>query len=400
VPTGLTHVATVSFLASRAAPSLQFFFALGGGIALARSAAERGARTGYGVALASMLQTVAVMGPARVNAPLTQAITAPMMGRLQARGVRPLTEFVACLALRLVHYAVLLAAFIFVILGGLDEFTGSYETLTGWLGIVPQGPAAALAVTAASQTLWAIFFSAVQVAAYRRALGNWPDVEPRAGTGLPASAPAERGSGRFDPRAIVLAALLASALLLASTSWPLLLGVAAWLVPAWLLCRPDNDAIPLGLALAGLLAFAALTGGLLSGAGLELTLRRVLRAVLLVAVATWMRAAAGPGGLRETFRRALRRLRALPAMREAAALMEGLDPGPRLIAAGRAAVDRFSDVPLRPIPLADAVIAWVAAESADFRPGAGPARTSLRLRAPDALLVVLTLTPALALTGA
>ena len=86
---GLTHVATVSFLASRAAPSLQFFFALGGGIALARAAHGRGARTGYGTALASMLQTVAVMGPARINAPLTQAITAPMMGRLQARGARP-----------------------------------------------------------------------------------------------------------------------------------------------------------------------------------------------------------------------------------------------------------------------------------------------------------------------
>jgi len=64
-PTGLTHVATVSFLASRAAPSLQFFFALGGGIALARAARTRGARVGYGAALASMLQTVAVMGPAR-----------------------------------------------------------------------------------------------------------------------------------------------------------------------------------------------------------------------------------------------------------------------------------------------------------------------------------------------
>ena len=92
---GLAHVATVSFLASRVAPSLQFFFALGGGIALARGAAERSARTGYGAALASMLQTIAVMGPARINAPLTQAITAPMMGRLQARGVRPLTEFLA-----------------------------------------------------------------------------------------------------------------------------------------------------------------------------------------------------------------------------------------------------------------------------------------------------------------
>ena len=154
-----------------------------------------------------MLQTVAVMGPARINAPLTQAITAPMMGRLQARGARPLTEFLACLGLRLVHYTVLLAAFIFVILGGLDEFTGSYETLTGWLGIVPQGPAAALAVTAAGQLLWAIFFSTIQVAAYRRALGNWPPADD-ADPGAPPrtvepSDTVERGSGRFDPRAIV-----------------------------------------------------------------------------------------------------------------------------------------------------------------------------------------------------
>jgi hypothetical protein len=346
-----------------------------------------------------MLQTVAVMGPARINAPLTQAITAPMMGRLQARDARPLTEFLACLALRLVHYAVLLAAFIFVILGGIDEFTGSYETLTGWLGIVPQGPAAALVVTAAGQLLWAIFFSAIQVAAYRRALASWPVAAAPAYAPSPA-AQAERGAGRFDPRAIVVAALLATALLLASTSWPLLLGVAAWLVPAWLLCKPDHDAVPLGLLLAAMLAFAALTGGLLSGAGMELTLRRVLRAVLLVAVATWMRAAAGPGGLRETFRRALRRLSRVPCVKEAAAQMEGLDPGPRLIAAARAAADRFADVPLAPVPLVDAVIAWVAAESAGYRPGAGAARARLRLRAPDALLVALTLTPALALLGA
>jgi hypothetical protein len=398
--TGLTHVSTVSFLASRAAPSLQFFFALGGGIALARAAAREGARTGYGTALAAMLQTVAVMGPARINAPLTQAITAPMMGRLQARGVRPFPEFVACLALRLVHYAVLLAAFIFVILGGIDEFTGSYETLTGWLGIVPQGPTAALAVTAAGQTLWAIFFSVLQVAAYRRALGNWPEVEPLEDHVGPAAAVAERGSGRFDPRAVVLAALLATGLLLASTSWPLLLGVTAWLVPVWLLSRPDHDAVPIGLALAGLLAFAALTGGLLSGAGLEHTLQRVVRAVLLVAVATWMRAAAGPGGLRETFRRALHRLRAIPSVREGAALMEGLDSGPRLIAAARAAAERFADVELKPAQLADTVTAWVAAEAAGYRGGASAPAPPLRLRAFDGVLVAVTLTPALALLGA
>jgi hypothetical protein len=300
--------------------------------------------------------------------------------------------------LRLVHYAVLLAALIFVILGGLDEFTGSYETLTGWLGIVPQGPTAALAVTAAGQTLWATFFSVLQVAAYRRALGNWPALEAGPAA-APAPAAADRAAGRFDPRAVVLAALLASGLLLASTSWLLLLGVTAWLVPAWLLARPDHDAVPLGLLLAGLLAFAALTGGLLSGAGLELTLRRTLRAVLLVAVATWMRAAAGAPGLRETFRRALHRLRALPAVREAAVLMEGLDSGPRLVAAGRAAADRFAEVELKPADLADTATAWVAAESADYVPGKPAPHARLRLRVPDAVLVGLTLAPGLALVG-
>jgi hypothetical protein len=396
LPTGLTHVATVSFLASRAAPSLQFFFALGGGIALARVARTRDARTGYGAALASMLQTVAVMGPARISAPLTQAITAPMMGRLQARGVRPLTEFAACLALRLVHYAVMLAVFIYVILGGLDAFTGSYETLTGWLGVVPQGAVAAVAVTAAGQVLWAIAFSAMQVAAYRRALGDWP-AEAGVPGAEPPAAEAHDGRRRFDPRAVVVAALLATGLLLCSTAWVLLLAVAAWLVPAWLLSRPDNSGLKLGLALAALLGFAALTGGLLSGAGLEVTLRRALRAVLLVAVATWMRAAAGAPGLRETFRRALHRLRALPSVREGADLMAGLDSGPRLVGAGRAAADRFAEVELRPAELCDTVTAWVAAEADGFRPGPPAPASSLRLRGPDALLVALTLAPALAL---
>ena len=123
----------------------------------------------------------------------------------------------------------------------------------------------------------------------------------------------------------------------------------------------------------------------------------MLRAVLLVAVATWMRAAAGSDGLRETFRRALHRLRALPSVREAAVLLEGLDAGPRLVAAGRAAADRFADVELRPAELCDTVTAWVAAESAGYRPGAAVARARLRLRAPDGLLLVLTLAPALAL---
>ena len=110
----------------------------------------------------------------------------------------------------------MLAIFIYVILGGLDAFTGSYETLTGWLGIVPQGAAAAVAVTAAGQVLWAIFFSAVQVAAYRRALGDWPAAEA-----VPDPRPRRRRSAtaaaRFDPRAVVVAALLATGILLCGT---------------------------------------------------------------------------------------------------------------------------------------------------------------------------------------
>jgi hypothetical protein len=123
--------------------------------------------------------------------------------------------------------------------------------------------------------------------------------------------------------------------------------------------------------------------------------------VLLVAVATWMRAAAGPEGLRETFRRALHRLRAVPSVSEGAALMEGLDSGPRLVAAGKAAADRFAGAELKPAELADTVTAWVAAESAGYRAGAGaPASARLRVRPTDGLLVAIALLPVLTLVGA
>ena len=48
--------------------------------------------------------------------------------------------------------------------------------------------------------------------------------------------------------------------------------------------------------------------------------------------------------------------------------MAGLDSGPRLVAAGRAAADRFADVELKPADLCDTVTAWVAAEAGGFRP--------------------------------
>ena len=84
-------------------------------------------------------------------------------------------------------------------------------------------------------------------------------------------------------------------------------------------------------------------------------------------------------------------------MREGGELIAGARPGPRLVAAGRAAADRFADVELKPAELCDTVTAWVAAESGGFRPGPPAPASRLRLRAPDAVLVALTLAPALAL---
>ena len=257
--TGLAHVATVSFLAARAAPSAQFWIALAGGIALARAAALRGVRAGYGASAAAMLQTVAVMGPARVNGPLTQALTAPLLGALHRRGTGVPLQIAACFAIRLTHYAVLTAAAIWIVLGGVDAYVGSYDTLTGWLGILPEGERGALIVTVVLNVGLAAFYTVTQVLVYRWALSSWP-AQPSE-VHAPAAGPSEdRGSQRFDPRAITLAAAIAFALLLSGTWWALLASVAAWLAVAWAVSRCDPEALGLGLALTALL-FVSAAGG-------------------------------------------------------------------------------------------------------------------------------------------
>ena len=206
-PTGLAHVATVSFLAARAAPSMQFWIALAGGMGLARTAALHGLRAGYGASAAAMLQTVAVMGPARVNGPLTQALTAPLLGTLQRRGVpRPL-QILACFAIRIVHYAAITAALIWIVLGGVDAYVGSYDALTGWLGLLPEGKRGALIVSLVLNVGLAIFYSVTQVLVYRWAMRSWP-LEPRSWAGPASSSPVAtqaasviaRGSKRAEPR--------------------------------------------------------------------------------------------------------------------------------------------------------------------------------------------------------
>ena len=395
-PTGLAHVATVSFLAARAAPSAQFWLALAGGIGLARVAALKGARTGYGASAAAMLQTVAVMGPARVNGPLTQALTAPLLGALHRRATPLPAQVVACFTIRLAHYTVLTAALVWIILGGVDAYVGSYDALTGWLGLLPEGQRGAVIVTVVLNVGLAAFYSVTQVIVYRWALTSWP--EPAPAVAAPAAGAGEdRGSARFDPRAITLAAALAFALLLSGTQWALLASVAAWLALAWAVSRADPEALALGLALTAVLTLGAVIASLVAGLGVDEALRRGSRAGLLVLVATWLRAAAGPAGLRETFRRALWRVRRLPPAREASEILDGLDSGSRLIASGRTLVDALAPVDKRPLPVAGVVRDWVAAEAAGFRAGQAAGRARLSVAPRDGLLVALAVAPALTL---
>jgi hypothetical protein len=409
-------VATVSFLAARAAPAGGFWIALAGGVALARVAQLRGLRQGFGASVAAMLETVAIMGPARFGVPFTQALTAPLLGRLEARSVRPPLQMLACGAIRLLHNTVATAFFIWIVTGGLDAYAGSYEALGGRIGLEITSTRALL-ITAASLLGWAVFASVVQVLVYRRGLRRWQ--EAAGGEGAPAPAAAGAGTApevsggehrRFDPRAVALAAAIAFALLLTSTSWPVLAIAAAWLALAWATARRRGGAarsragaeavtLQTGLALAALLAAGAFAFSLGGGLGLDTALRRASRAGLLVLVATWLRAAAGSDGLREVSRRTLATLRRVPSLAEASRVLDEIGLEGRLLAAGRNLVSALGPIRRRPLPILDAVLSWVAAEAGRFRAGTPPPPPRLGLRRADAVLVAASATPFLALVA-
>ncbi len=396
---GLAHVATVSFLASRAIPSIGFWVALAGGVAIARSGARRGLRWGYGASLAAMLQTVALIGPARIGVPLTQALTAPLLGVLHARGASVAWQMLVCGTIRLLQNAVTGAFVIVVLTGGFDVYVDTYDSIAGWLPLVPEGETAALVAILAGLVGWAVFASVVQVLVYRRGLVSWPTGEDPLHVHPEDAPPDAAGHGRFDPRAVVLSAAIAFGLLLASISWMALGAVAVWLLIAALTCRGDREVVPTGALLAGVLAFAVFTATMLGGLGIEEALARAARAGLLVLVATWLRAAAGASGLREVSRRGLGRLRRLPAAREAALVMDDLGSGRQLGSAARSVLTALGEVERKPIPVLDAVLGWVAAESRRFRLGAAEPALRLRARAVDLALVALTIAPAAALFG-
>jgi len=399
VPSGPAHVAVVSFLAARAAPAGGFWIALAGGVAVARVAERRGARLGFGASAAAMLETVAIIGPARLGIPLTQALTAPLLGRLEARGWRPAAQMLVCAAVRLVHNAATTAFFIWVITGGLDAYAGTYDAIGRRVGI-EIGSADALALTLAGLLAWAAFASVVQVLVYRRGLARWDELERDQGDfdrvidGKTHARARERR--RFDPRAVALAAAVAFVLLLVSTAWTLLAAVGLWLVLAWLVARPDREPLRAGLLFAALLAGGAFAFGLGGGLGLDVAARRALRAGLLVMTATWLRGAAGADGLREVSRRVLGRLRRLPSAPEAALVLDQIASEGRLAAAARSLEGQLRGVPKRVVPFVDAVLGWVVTEAAAVRP-AGRHALALTAGPLDALLVLAAVLPTLAL---
>ena len=390
---GPAYVATVSFVASRAVPFGGFFVALPGGVALARVAQRRGLRHGFGASLATLIETIALMGPARFGVPFTQALSAPVLGRMESRSIAVLWQIVACSAIRLFQNGLGTLFFIFIIAGGLDAYAGSARNVADLVGL-QVGAADALLLTFAGILTWTIFASTVQVTVYRRGLLRW-ERSPAGEAVEPDELSGHRG--RFDPRAVAVAAAIGFGLLLASTEWPLLAGVAAALALAWALSRPDNSTVATGLGLAALLAFGALVFALVGGLGIEVALRRALRAALLVSVATWLRAAAGASGLREVGRRMLARVRFVPGVPEAARTLEEIGSEGRLLAAGRSLVDRLSGVPRRPAPFLDAVLTWVNRESASFRPAVVASLPVLAVRLADVALVTLAAAPAAAL---
>ena len=432
---GLAHVAALAFVAARAVPGLGFPVALSGGIALSRTTELFGLRRGIGVAIAAVLEAIAILGPARLGAPLGQTVTAPAIGGIAGRGSGFVAQLVACTAIRLAFNIVGTAFFIWVIAGGVETYSGAYDTLLGAIPGVPTGVGAALVITAVGTVLWSLGASAVQVWAYRRASARWSigagptEAESReaslretppdssaaaAGTdsGSPPVRPGERrawlwsmfnmaGASEdrwrpFDPRAVTAAAAVAFALLLISTEWALLGAVAVWLAVAWMVAPADREVVPAGVTLALVLATGALVANLLGGEGLSGALSHAARAALLVLVATWMRGAAGAAGFKEVARRVLGRLSRLPAMPEAVETLDQLGSERRLGDAARSLTDRVRVADQQFLAIFDAVLAWIAAEAERFQAALPPAPPRLAYRPFDAALLTIVAVPALA----
>lgn len=393
---GLANVAAMTFLAARAVPG-SFVVALAAGVPLARAAQRNGARAGYATAGASLIETMAVMGPARIGIPIPHAASAPALGLLERRGAALLTMALTGAGIRFGYYLVMFAFYI-VVLVGVDAYTGTYDAIRQTLSFLPPGQAAAFAATAVFLAVWSLVAGLIQAWVIRRGLRRWTSVAAEPGE-RPA-APPDRG-GRAEPRAVVGAGLVAIAVALITTE-PLALGlVALWLAVAWLMVRAGVRSFLGGLALAAPLALSTFAFGLTGGLGAELAARRGLRVVLLVLTAVWLRSAAGVSGLRVVSRRVLHRLQHLPTLALAAAVL-GTSAGIGSYGeSARRLGRRVRSTRKRPGPLLEAALAWIVSEAGRLPPPTeGESRTTEWSGVASALVVSATGMAVLAVAAA
>ena len=143
---GLAHVAALAFVAARTVPGLGFPVSAGGGIALSRATEHLGLRRGLGASIAAVLEAIAILGPARLGAPLGQTVTAPAVGGIARHGGGPAAQLAACSLIRLAFNVVGTVFFIWVITGSVETYAGAYDSVLGRIPGVPEGVAAALVI--------------------------------------------------------------------------------------------------------------------------------------------------------------------------------------------------------------------------------------------------------------
>ena len=212
-----------------------------------------------------------------------------------------------------------------------------------------RGTAAAIAFMLFGQVVWAVFFSTVQVAIYRRALRTWPRAARLRPAGRARRSRTERGSERFDPRAIVAAAVVATVLLLAEPQL-----AAARRRHRLARSRRGCSRGPTATRCRSASRSRGCSPSPRSPAGCSAAPASSSRSSASCAPCCSSRSRPGcapppaPAGCARPSGGCSSSVRWIPSVREAVDVLGGLDPGPRLIAAGRAAAARFAEVDLSP----------------------------------------------------
>lgn len=353
----LANVGALVFLAARAVPG-GFWLALAGGVPLARAGQRHGTRAGYATAGASLVETVAVMGPARLGIPLPHAASAPLLGALEARGAAYILLAATGALIRYGYYLATTALYIWVFVG-IDAYVGAFQAVRGLFPVLPAGKAAALWAAVVGLAVWSGVAGLIQAWIVRRGLRRWPE---DVGCAAEAKKPAPAQRMRIDPRAVAAAAAIVIAVALATTDTVVLVLVATWLVAAWVMSGAAVRSVAGGLLLAAPLALSTLAFGVFGGIGAELALRRAARVALLVLIAIWLRAAAGAGGLREVSLRLVRHLRRVRTLALTGLVLATSAGAADYGAATRRLARSLRTTRKRPGPILDALLGWLAEE--------------------------------------